>query len=99
MRLIGPGAIPPRMSKPSINDIIRGLQSGLDLLAAGDEVVSAVETTAGLIRRYREQARKATNASASMQAWHRWRRDRLAERIRDRLGLAATDPIPAPPVG
>ena len=42
---------------------------------------------------------KATNASASMQAWHRWRRDRLAERIRDRLGLAATDPIPAPPVG
>jgi len=34
-----------------------------------------------------------------MQAWHRWRRDRLAERIRDRLGLAATDPIPAPPVG
>lgn len=90
----GPVRYLAAMSKPTVNDIICGLQSGLDLLAAGDEVVSELETTAGLVRRYRERVRKAKNASPAMRPWHRWRRDRLAERIRNRLGLAADAPIP-----
>jgi hypothetical protein len=76
------GAIPPRW------------QSAVDLLQAGDDVLSVLETTAGLIRRHREQARMYQNARPTMRPYHRWRRDRLAERIRNRLGLAATAPIP-----
>lgn len=85
------------MPAPSVSDIIRGLSSAVDLLHAGDEIVSALETTAGLIRRHRAQTRKARNAKPAMRPYHLWRRDRLAERIRERLGLAADAPIPLPP--
>lgn len=85
------------MSKRAdIDDIVGGLRGALDLAEVGDDALGLLESTAGLLRRYREQSRKFKNASPVMRPWHRWRRDRLADRIRERLGLRLTDPIPEP---
>lgn len=81
--------------RPDIGDVVRGLQAAVDLLDAGDGALEALETTAGLIRRHREQTRKLGHCKPVMRPWHRWRRDRLADRIRERLNLGPTDPIPA----
>ena len=86
------------MPKPRvpIDDIIRGARSALDLLEVADDALAEVETTAGIMRRWRVQVRKLKNCSPAMRPWHRWRRDALAERLRERLGLGPLDPIPEP---
>lgn len=82
------------MSKPSINDIIKAAGSAIDLINAGEDALGELRTVADLLHAYKVQGRKLKNAKPAMQPWHRWRRNRLAEKLRERLGLGPLDPIP-----
>lgn len=82
--------------KPNINDIVDGLKTGADLLRLSERAADELRSTADLVYAYHVQARKLRNARPAMQPWHRWRRNRLAEKIRARLGLPAGAPIPSP---
>lgn len=82
------------MAKPTINDVITGLRALPDLLDASEDALETLQTTAGLIHRYRTQVRKLKNCKPVMRPWHRWRVNALADKIRARLGLGPLDPIP-----
>lgn len=73
--------------QPSMDQIVKTAESVVDLVSAGETLVSRLETTAGVAHRLTVQRRKLKNAGKVMRPYHAWRVAVLEGKLREMLGL------------
>lgn len=69
---------------PSVDDVIRGMQSVADLTSASEHLLDQIATIAGVARRLRAAERKAKNSGPVMRTFWQAVADRRRARL-DRL--------------